>query len=383
MEAFDAIVVGLGAHGSAAAAELARRGLRVVGLERFARGETMGSSGGRSRMIRIAHYETPSYVPLARASRERWRALEAETGLPILTPSLGLYAGPADSLVVAGSLAAARAGAVGHEVLDADAIRARWPVFMPADETVAVVDTDAGILDADHAIEAHLVVAERQRAMLRFGARVVDWRPAAGGGFEVETSDGVVVGGDRLVLTAGPWTTWLVADLRLPLVVERQPVLWVDPPVGRSAADLRLADLPIWLWSTAAGTFYGFPWDDELGLKVALHHGGANVDPDAVERTVGPADEVVVRSFVRDRMPAVDGPVRRSMVCLYTNAPDDEFIVDRHPAAPGVAFASACSGHGFKFAPLIGEILADLVTDGRTSWPMDRFRRNRFDSLVR
>jgi sarcosine oxidase len=244
------------------------------------------------------------------------------------------------------------------------------------------VDTDAGIIDADHAIEAHLVVAERQRAMLRFGARVVDWRPAAGGGFEVETSDGIVVGGDRLVLTAGPWTTWLMPDLRLPLVVERQPVLWIDPPMGRSAADLRLADLPIWLWSTAAGTLYGFPWDDELGLKVALHHGGAIVDPDAVERTVGPVDEVAVRSFVRDRMPAMDGPVRRSMVCLYTNAPDDEFIVDRHPAAPGVAFASACSGHGFKFAPVIGEILADLVTDGRTNWPTDRFRSNRFDSLV-
>jgi sarcosine oxidase len=382
MEAFDAIVVGLGAHGSAAAAELARRGLRVVGLERFARGETMGSSGGRSRMIRIAHYETPSYVPLARSSWERWRALEAETGVPILTPWLGLYAGPADSIVVAGSLAAARAGAVGHEVLDADAIRARWRVFTPADDTVAVVDTDAGIIDADHAIEAHLVVAERQRAMLRFGARVVDWRPAAGGGFEVETSDGIVVGGDRLVLTAGPWTTWLMPDLRLPLVVERQPVLWIDPPMGRSAADLRLADLPIWLWSTAAGTLYGFPWDDELGLKVALHHGGAIVDPDTVERTVGPVDEVAVRSFVRDRMPAMDGPVRRSMVCLYTNAPDDEFIVDRHPAAPGVAFASACSGHGFKFAPVIGEILADLVTDGRTNWPTDRFRRTRFDNLV-
>jgi sarcosine oxidase len=244
------------------------------------------------------------------------------------------------------------------------------------------VDTDAGIIDADHAIEAHLVVAERQRAMLRFGARVVDWRPAAGGGFEVETSDGIVVGGDRLVLTAGPWTTWLMPDLRLPLVVERQPVLWIDPPMGRSAADLRLADLPIWLWSTAAGTLYGFPWDDELGLKVALHHGGAIVDPDTVERTVGPVDEVAVRSFVRDRMPAMDGPVRRSMVCLYTNAPDDEFIVDRHPAAPGVAFASACSGHGFKFAPVIGEILADLVTDGRTNWPTDRFRRTRFDNLV-
>ena len=155
METFDAIVVGLGAHGSAAAAALARRGQRVLGLERFGRGEVLGSSGGWSRMIRIAHYETPAYVPLARASRDRWQALEAETLIELLTPTPGLYAGPADSVVVAGSLAAARAGAIGHEILDADTIRARWPVFHPSDDTVAVLDTDAGVLRADHAIEAH------------------------------------------------------------------------------------------------------------------------------------------------------------------------------------------------------------------------------------
>ena len=380
METFEAIVVGLGAHGSAAAAELARRGLRVLGLERFGRGEAMGSSGGRSRMVRIAHYESPAYVPLARASWDRWRALEAETDTAILTPTLGLYVGPTDSPVVAGSLNAARSGAVGHEVLDADALRARWPVFAPAEDTTAVVDEDAGILDGDRAIEAHLVVAERSGATLRFGARVVHWRPATGGGVEVETADGEVAGAERLVLTAGPWTPWFVPDLALPLVVERQPVLWLEPAGGASSASLALDRLPIWLWSTPAGTFYGFPWDHELGLKVALHHGGVPVDPDTVDRVVGARDEAVVRGFVRARMPALDGPVRPATVCLYTNAPDDEFVVDRHPAGPGVAFASACSGHGFKFAPLIGEILADLVLDGITAWPIEPFRADRFAS---
>lgn len=168
METFDAIVVGLGAHGSAAAASLARRGQRVLGLERFGRGEALGSSGGWSRMIRIVHYETPAYVPLAQASLDRWQALQADTGIDLLTLTPGLYAGPARSGVVAGSLAAARAGAVGHEILDADAIRTRWPVFHPADDTVAVLDTDAGLLRADRAIEAHLVAAERFGAELRF-----------------------------------------------------------------------------------------------------------------------------------------------------------------------------------------------------------------------
>jgi sarcosine oxidase len=378
METFDAIVVGLGAHGSAATAELARRGLRVLGLERFGRGQTMGSSGGRTRMIRIAHYESPAYAPLVRASWERWRALEAETGTAILAPTPGLYAGPAESAVVAGSLAAARAGAVGHSVLDAAAIRSRWPAFAPSDDTVGVVDEGAGVLRADRAIEAHLVAAERLGAMLRLGVRAMDWRPAPGGGVEVETEDGAVVGADRLVLSAGPWTSWFVPDLGLPLVVERQPVVWLEPAVGATAEALGLGELPIWLWATPTATMYGFPWDDELGLKVAVHHGGAAVEPDELDRVVRPADEAVVRRFVAARMPALDGPVRSSTVCLYTNTPDDEFVIDRHPAAPGVAFASACSGHGFKFAPVVGEILADLVSDRASRYPLERFRADRF-----
>ena len=380
METFDAIVVGLGAHGSATAAELTRRGLRVAGLERFGRGETMGSSGGRSRMIRIAHYETPAYVPLARASWDRWRALETETGASILTPTVGLYAGPPDSAVVAGSLAAARERAVDHEVLDADAIRRRWPVFEPADDTVAVVDVDAGMLNAEAAIRAHLLVAERGGADLRFGAAAIDWRPAAsGGGVEVETAGGVVVGGDVLVLATGPWTPSFVPDLGLPVVVERQPVVWLEPVGGDAAVDdLALEALPMWLWSTEIGTMYGFPWDAELGLKVALHHGGTVVDPDDVDRAVDATDVAVVRGFVRERMPSANGSVRSSTVCLYTNAPDDEFVIDRHPAVPGVAFASACSGHGFKFAPIVAEILADVATTGSSPRPIEAFRWDRF-----
>jgi sarcosine oxidase len=190
------------------------------------------------------------------------------------------------------------------------------------------------------------------------------------------------LGADRLVLAAGPWTSWFVPDLGLPLTVERQPVFWFEaatsPPGGEGAA--RVDRLPIWLWATEAGTMYGFPWDAELGLKVALHHGGASVDPETVDRSVEPTDEAVVRAFVRERMPSMDGPIRHSTVCLYTNAPDDEFVIDRHPAAPGVAFASACSGHGFKFAPIIGEILADLVTEGASRRPIERFRWDRFDA---
>jgi sarcosine oxidase len=377
---FDAIVVGLGAHGSASAAALARRGLRVLGLERFGRGETLGSSGGRSRIIRVAHYERPSYAPLASAAWTHWLALEAETGASILTVTGGLYAGPPGSEVVAGATRAATLHAVGHEIVDAAEIRRRWPAFTPADDTVALVEERAGMLDADAANAAHLLVAERAGASLRFGEQVIDWRPT-GGGFEVETASGTIAAGERLVLTAGPWVGGLVPDLRVPLVVERQPVCWFEPSLP--PAEVGVGRLPVWLFATTDGTFYGFPHDPELGLKVAHHHSGVVADPDEVDRTVGETDVAPIRSFITSRMPAADGRLRTSLVCLYTNTPDDEFVIDRHPAAPGVAFASACSGHGFKFAPLVGNILADLVVDGSTEWDIEAFRADRFSEPTR
>ncbi len=376
VETFDAIVVGLGAHGSAAAAALARRGQRVLGLERFGRGETFGSSGGRSRIIRVAHYEDPIYAPPARASWDRWLALETETASAILTRTGGLYAGPRDSDLVRGAIAAATTHAVGHEVIDSDEIRRRWPAFSPAEEAVGVVEAQAGMLDAARANAAHLVVAERGGAKLRFGAPVVDWRPVAGGGFEVEADDATVVGAAHLVLTTGPWVGGFMPDLRLPLVVERQPVCWFAPAVG--VDELAVGRLPVWLMATDDGAFYGFPHDPERGLKVSHHHSGVAVDPETVDREVQPADVDRIRAFIRDRMPAASPSLTTSTICLYTNTPDDQFVIDRHPAVPGVAFASACSGHGFKFAPVIGDILADLVITGATNWEIDAFRADRF-----
>ena len=376
MDTFDAIVVGLGAHGSAAAAALARRGQRVLGLERFGRGEGRGSSGGSSRMIRLSHFEHPWLVPMAAASWDGWRALEHETEQAILTETGGLYAGPAGSAIVTGATHGAVAHGLAHEVLDAREIHARWPILEPAEDVVGVLEAKAGALRADRANAGHLAVAERLGAELRSGARLVHWRPAAGGGFEIETADGVVVGAEHLVLTTGPWIGESVADLRLPLVVEREVPMWfratVDP--ARVGADR----LPIWVLRDGASLFYGIPNDPELGLKVSIHHWGTFVEPDAVDRTVGERDIERVRAFLRRRMPLANGPLVNGEVCLYTNAPDDTFVIDRHPAAPGVAFASACSGHGFKFAPVIGEILADLVLEGTTTWPLEPFQADRF-----
>jgi sarcosine oxidase len=376
METFDAIVVGLGAHGSAAAAALARRGERVLGLERFGRGEAFGSSGGWSRMIRIAHFEHPWLVPMAAASWDRWLTLERETATPLLTRTGGLYGGPGGSAIPDGARASAAGHGVAHEVIDADEIHRRWPIFQPAPDTVGLVEEQAGTIRIDRANAAHLVVAERLGAQLAFGRRVVDWRPSAGGGFEVETADGAVLGAEHLVLAAGPWVGGLVPDLRLPLTVEREVPCWFRPTVD--PASVGADRMPVWVLADSGTAFYGVPHDPELGLKVSIHHWGRTVDPDAVDRVVGEPDVERVRAFLRRRMPAADGPLANASVCLYTNTPDEAFVIDRHPAGPGVAFASACSGHGFKFAPLVGDILADLATVGSTTWPIAAFRADRF-----
>jgi sarcosine oxidase len=378
-ESFDAIVVGLGAHGSAAALALARRGLRVLGLEAGERAHGLGSSGGRSRIIRLAYFEHPSYVPLLLEAWDRWLALEVETGVDVLEQTGGFYAGPADGEVFAGSLRSAREHDLPHEVLSADDLRRRWPAFAIDDEVGGLFEERAGFLRPELAIDTHLAAAERLGAELRFGERAVDWRPAGSGaeaGLEIETDAGVYRG-DRLVLTAGAWIDDFLPDLRLPLWVERVPLFWFEPTVP--AQELGVGRLPVWIMDTSFdGAYYGFPYDPEAGLKVARHHSGERCDPSTVDRSDRPADVERVRTFLRRHFPAADGALRGGSVCMYANTPDLDFIVDAHPDFPNVVFASACSGHGFKFAPVIGETLADLAIDGRTDRPIDFLRASRF-----
>ena len=376
MDRFDAIVIGLGAHGSAAALALVRRGLRVLGIEAGERIHGLGSSGGHSRMIRRAYFEDPGYLPMLTAAWEGWDRLAEAAGEQFVELTGGLYAGPADGVVFRGSVASARDQGIAHEVLDAAEIRRRWPVFTVGDEMAGLYDPGAGWIRPERAIDAQLRLAEDGGAELHFGERAIDWRPGPGGSLEVETDAGVH-GADHLVIAAGAWTGYFVPDLALPLEVERLPVLWFEPTVDPSR--LSSGRLPVWIMDTAEyGTFYGFPYDPALGLKVSRHHSGERCEPDSVDRSLHADDVERVRAFSRRNLPAADGPLRSSTVCLYTNTPDFHFVIDVHPAVGGVAFASACSGHGFKFAPAIGEILADLALTGSTAHDIDWFRASRF-----
>lgn len=380
MTSFDAIVVGIGAHGSAATYHLATRGLRVLGLEQFAHGHTLGSSGGLSRIIRLSYYEHPDYVPLLRRAWELWRELERASGETLLTQTGGLYFGPPDGELVSGAFESARTHGLAHELIDAAELRRRFPVFTVDDDWMGLVEAQAGWLAPERCIETHASLAERQGATLRFDEPVLGWK-RDGSGVRVTTAHGSYLA-ERLVLTAGAWMARLLPTLAPHLWVERNVLFWLEPQAHRD----ELARIPVWLMEdvtrpdgvTAYRNWYGFPLDPMNGVKLAGLHFGDAVDPDSVERDARTIDEERVRSFLRRRMPDANGAVRMTKVCMYTNSPDGHFIIDRLGDAP-VVYGSACSGHGFKFASAIGELLADMTTSSHEAPTFLRAARLRAD----
>src|SRR5438477_5676468 len=369
---FDVIIVGLGAMGSAVAAHLARRGQRVLGLDRFAPPHALGSSHGQTRIIREAYLEHPVYVPLVQRAYELWSALERQAGRSLFLETGGLMIGRPDSAVVAGAKRSAKEHSLPHEVFPAAELRARFPALQPTDEMIGVWEPRAGILFPEICIEAHLTMARTQGADLRSNEPALSWEDD-GDGVLVVTSKGDYHA-NQLALTAGSWIHSLLGDLTLPLAVERQVQFWFEP---KHPVRFQPERCPIHIWEHEPGRFfYGFP-DLGKGVKVARHHEGETADPDSINREVRPAEVEAMRAIVRQFIPDADGPLRSAVVCMYTNAPDGHFFIDRHPAHPRVWIASPCSGHGFKFSSAIGEVMADLLTEGQTQFDLSLFR-NRF-----
>ncbi|HUG48861.1 MAG TPA: N-methyl-L-tryptophan oxidase [Candidatus Limnocylindria bacterium] len=372
---YDVIVIGLGAHGSATAYQLGRRGQKVLGIEAFERAHDLGSSGGLSRIIRLAYFEHPDYVPMLRAAWELWPQIEAETGAKLLLQTGGLYCGRLGSGVLDGSLRSARDHGLPHELLDASETLHRFPALHLDEDMQALHEPLAGLLFPERCIEAHLGLAEQSGAELRFGERVVGWQ-RDGSGISVTTDRATYVA-DRLVLAAGAWLAKLVPDLDLPLHVERNPLFWFEP--AADAGLLAPDRLPVWIVELdAQHAFYGFPDLPEQGFKAARHHGGLPTDPDTLDRQVHESDEAPVRRFLQRYLPAGNGRRLRAQVCMYTNTPDFNFVVDFHPADDRVLLLSPCSGHGFKFSAVIGAIAADLVTSGTTTLQVDFMSLARF-----
>jgi len=370
---FDVIVLGLGAMGSSTVYQLALRGQKVLGIDQFTPPHAFGSSHGKSRIIREAYFEDPLYVPLVKRAYNDWAELQARSGKRVLTRTGGLMIGAPDGIVVRGARASAIEHGLPYEELSASELRARFPALRPADDTVAIWEPRAGVLDPEAAIDAQLSVARAARAELKFGEKVTKWR-ATSEGVEVTTWSGVYTAA-RLVITAGSWIGGLLPDLALPLTVERQAIFWFDP---LKPAEFTPNKFPIFIHDYAPGkTWYGFA-DFGDGVKAALHHQGETTTPQTVRRAVNDSEVAVVRDLMTKFVPDANGPLRNATVCLYTNAPDDNFILDAHPDHPAVFIASPCSGHGFKFSIAIGELIADDLMGEPRRFDLAPFRIDRF-----
>lgn len=370
----DVIIAGGGGMGTAAAYHLAARGRRVRVFERFGLAHDRGSSHGLTRIIRLAYFEHPSYVPLLRRAFELWRALESRAGARLLHVTGGLDVGAPGSGVFEGSLASCRAHDLPHEVLTGADLERRFPAWRIDETAAAVYQPDGGFLLPERCLLAHAAGARAAGAVVHEHEPVTSW-DVTGGRVRVQTSRGRYEAG-QMVLSAGAWMGTLVPDLAGLMRPERQVLGWFDIAKPSAFTPNRF---PVFVHQADEGTFYGFPEFEVAGFKIGrYHHLAEAVDPDSMDRDCHAADERALRPAVARYFPDANGALLRSAVCLFTNTPDEHFIIDRHPGAPEVLLVSPCSGHGFKFCSIVGEIVADLATRDSTTHDISAFRLARF-----
>lgn len=380
MSDWDVIVVGVGAMGSATAFHLARRGVRVLALEQFDLAHDQGSSHGYTRIMRHAYYNAPGYVPLVQRAQTLWRELEEISGETLFIHTGGLSMGRPDALVVRGALLAAERYGLEHEVLDSSEVQQRHPAIRLSEDMIGVRDPSAGFLLPERAILAHAAAARAHGAEVRTWEAITGWEA---------TNDGVTVHtehhdyrAERLVFTAGAWMAELLADLHLPLEVTRQVVGWFEPDDPALCEPDRL---PVWLLQPPDDEeyFYGLPRYGPPGLKLGrMFHLQRAVTPAELTRTTDDADEALLRTCLAPYFPGANGRALELMTCMFTSTPDGHFIMDAHPRHPNVTVVSACSGHGFKFASVVGEIAAELALDGQSRHDIEMFRLGRFESAA-
>ena len=374
--AYDVIIAGLGVMGSSVALHAARRGLRVLGVDRLEPPHTHGSSHGNTRLIREAYYEHPLYVPLVRRSYELWRELEVARGEALLTRTGSLMVGRRESELVRGTIRSGVQHAVPHEVLSAEELHRRFPGFEPSDEFVGVYEPGSSLLNPERVVTAQLEAAREEGAEIRFNDALLSW-------YQSDNAVDAILGSGpcgaaQLVLAAGAWNPSLASDALRNVLVERQLQQWWTP--ARAPEWFTAANMPVSMWQLADDRiFYTMP-DTGRGLKLGWHHNGPNVDPDQVDREPGAVENAELADLLRRFLPAAKGIRAASAVCLYTNTPDGHFLLDRCPAAPNVWLMSACSGHGFKFASVLGEIMADLLEGGEPAFDISPFRYGRFSA---
>lgn len=372
---YDVCVVGLGGMGSAIVSHCASRGARTIGLEQFSRGHDLGASSGRTRMIRKAYFEDPAYVPLILRAYELWHELERSAREELLRTTGVLTVGQESSEIIAGTRRAAREHNLPLECFTADELRARYPMLQLLPDEVAVFEPDAGVLKPERAIAAHLAFAQQQGASLRFDVAMNAWHARADG-FDVLLADGSRIFTRALVLALGPWVHRALADLGVPIRVQRNVQVWFAP----ATTDYATPHFPPFLLNRAGlpAPLYGFP-DFGDGVKVAWHGFGDLTDAQQLDREIDePRDIDPLVGAMNNWMPGAVAKFLAAKVCMYSLTPDEHFIVDRHPNHENLIVCGGFSGHGFKFAPVIGEIAADLALEGSTRHPIGFLSLRRF-----
>lgn len=372
---FDVAVVGLGGMGSAILADCARRGASAIGLEQFERGHDLGSSSGKSRMIRKAYFEDPAYVPLLLRAYDLWREIERETGTELLRLTGLLMVGEEQTEIIAGARRAAKEHDLPLESLSAREIKMRYPTLKVLEEEVGVYEPDGGVLNPERAVEAQLHLATIRGAEMRFGVAMNNWR-AVSGGFAMQLADGTSVTSRALVLSLGPWFKDSLERLGIPIRVQRNVQAWFQPSIDVYAPPR----FPPFLLDRKGlpAPLYGFP-DFGDGVKAAFHSYGDLTDAANVVREVDAARDLEpIVHAMEQWMPGAAMTLRAAKACLYTLTPDCHFVVDRHPEHSRLVLCGGFSGHGFKFAPVIGEIGAALALEEGSRHRIDFLSLRRF-----
>jgi len=371
---FDVIVVGCGGMGSAVAWQLAARGKSVLALERYNVPHTMGSSHGVNRIIRLAYYEDPSYVPLLHRAYELWRELQILAGEPLLQITGSIDASRPEGEVFSGALRACELHDLEHTVFTGAELSARFPGYALPAEHLALYQPEGGFLWSERSVVACANAASAAGATIQARERVLDW-DSLSGHIQVRTDKGTYEA-DHLVLAAGAWNGVLSRELATVLSPERQVLAWFQPlELGNFLPDT----FPVFNLTVEEGRYYGFPVAGIPGFKVGrYHHRDEQIDPEHFDREPNDEDERVLREFTARYFPGANGPVMSMSSCIFTNTPDEHFIIDRSREDDRVVLVSPCSGHGFKFCTVIGEIAADLVIDGTTRHDTSLFSLERF-----
>ena len=372
---YDVAVAGLGGMGSAIAAHCAARGASVIGLEQFGPAHDRGSSHGKSRMIRQAYFEDAAYVPLVLRSYELWRALERETSEQLLQITGVLSVGEEKSEIISGTRRAAAQHDLPVEAWSRAQILERYPGLRLLENEVALFEPEGGVLDPERAVRAHLKSARSAGAELRFETAMQSWA-TSGGKIQLRLIDGSEVSAKSLVLSLGPWFKEALQELGVSLRVQRNVQAWFSPVTNHYDA----GQFPAFLLDRAGlpAPLYGFP-DFGDGLKAAFHGLGQITTAEEVDREVDLARDVApIAEAMQAWMPGATTTFREAKPCMYSLTPDGNFVIDRHPAHANVILCGGFSGHGFKFAPVIGEIAADLSLDGRSRHQIDFLSLKRF-----